>query len=480
MTPETATLLTLLVYKALLLGIGWWATTRTKSAADFFLGGRGLGAWVAAISAAASSSSAWTLLSVSGYAYLHGLAALWLFPGCVGGFALNWYAVAPRLRRTSGEALTLNEYLAGPPGGAGRTAFLRTSAAITLFCLFAYVAAQFQAAGQSLAQTFDADLATMVVVGAAIVVGYTLLGGFWAASVTDTVQGLLMAGVAIGLPLTALVTVGGPSALAGGIAELGSRTGGLYTDLGRGFGFPLAVGFALGLLGIGLGYPGQPHVVNRFMALRGERELIHGRRISMAWAIAVYSGMLLLGWCGRLLIELPSGAHEKIFLETAHELFPPVLSAILTAAVLSAIMSTADSQLLVAASTLVRDLGLGARSPASLVRTSRIVVCVLGAGATLAALETDQTIFARVLFAFSALGNAFGPLLLVTLWKGPVPPRRGLAALLTGFVLSVAAYQLAKVPGLLTGTAIEERVLPFLAAGLVALWPARRTQPPQA
>lgn len=222
MSRTDAILITLIVYKVVLLGIAWVAQRRTHDEADYFLGGRRLGPWVAAISASASSSSAWTLLGVSGAAYAWGLGALWLFPSCVGGFLLNWYVLAPPLRRLARRrgAITVSDILAGERGAAWHLTIRRVAGAIVLVSLGAYVAAQFSASGKTFAETFDLDPTTSILIGAGVVLIYTLIGGFWAVSLTDTLQGVLMAATAVVLPLGALIEVGGFGALARAIAEV--------------------------------------------------------------------------------------------------------------------------------------------------------------------------------------------------------------------------------------------------------------------
>ena len=194
MQNTTAALLTLLVYNAALIGVGLWARGRNQRVVDFYLGGRGLGAWTAAISASASSSSAWTLLGVSGVAYAWGMPALWLFPATVGGFLFNWAWVAPRLQKLSRneDAVTLSAVIAPARLGEHRRIVLRLAAAIVVFCFVFYIASQFEAAGKAFEATFALSKVTSILVGACIVLAYTMLGGFWAVSVTDTIQGLLM------------------------------------------------------------------------------------------------------------------------------------------------------------------------------------------------------------------------------------------------------------------------------------------------
>jgi sodium/proline symporter len=463
MSHAQIVLATLVAYKLVLVAIGVLAQRRTHDGLDFFLAGRQLGPTVAAVSSAASSSSAWTLLGVSGAAYAWGLGALWLFPACVGGFLINWLVLAPGLRRLSHEtgSLTVTELLAGPPGRPGRQAIIAIASLIILLSLGAYVASQFQGAGKTFGETFGLPLTTSILVGGAVVVFYTMIGGFWAVSLTDTLQGLLMAATAVALPIAAVVAVGGPVALVEGLQALPAE----YFSLTRGMPWAAGLGFIFGLLGIGLGYPGQPHVVNRYMAMRlGGPALRRARAIGIGWAVVVYAGMLLLGLCGRVLYPGLADA-EVVLIVAANGLLPAVVAGIMIAAVLSAIMSTADSQLLVAASSITHDLKIGGTSGTSLLSRSRVVVLLLSLGAVGAALYGSQEIFSRVLFAWAAMGAAFGPLLLVTVWRGPVSAPRTIVAMVCGFALSVAAYSLP--PLAWKGTL--ERVLPFIIALVVAL-----------
>lgn len=441
MTHEQTVLVTLVAYQLVLVGIGLLARRRTHDGLDFFLGARRLGPTVAAISSAASSSSAWTLLGVSGAAYGWGLGALWLFPACVGVFVLNWTIVAPGLRRLSHEtgAVTVTEILAGPADRPGRRAIVVVASAVILLSLGAYVASQFQGAGKTFGETFGLPLTASILTGAAVVVIYTMLGGFWAVSLTDTLQGILMAVTSVLLPLVALHAVGGPTGLVEGLRSL---PGADYLSLTRGLPSAAGLGFVLGLLGIGIGYPGQPHVINRYMALQQGRSILRRARvISIGWAVVVYAGMLLLGLCGRVLY--PDLADpEVVLVVAANGLLPSVAAGVMIAAVLSAIMSTADSQLLVAASSITYDLEIGRSSSWTLLSRSRLVVLFLSVGAVGAALYGSQEIFSRVLFAWAAMGSAFAPLILLTVWRGPVSVGATLSAMTAGFLLSVMAYSL--------------------------------------
>ncbi|MEJ2521920.1 MAG: sodium/proline symporter [Gammaproteobacteria bacterium] len=465
MSRGEAILYTLVAYMLVLVAIGLWATRRTRDTGDFFLGGRRLGAWVAAISASASSSSAWTLLAVSGMAYLWGTPALWLFPATLTGFLINWLWVGPRLMEASRKsgAITLTEFLAGPDattGWARRIVVL--ASVVVIFSFTFYVAAQFQAAGHAFAAAFDLRAETALLIGAGVVLVYTLLGGFWAVSVTDTLQGLLMAATALLLPLVAVAAVGGARSLADGLTALppapdGPPAAGLAS-----------VGFIAGTLGIGLGYPGQPHVVNRFMALRDSRALARGRVIAIAWAVVIYAGMLLLGLCARVLYPgLPEG--EQVLFEVANRLFAPLAAGVMIAAVLSAIMSTADSQLLVAASSVSHDLPRTPREGLTLSRLVVLAICVL---AVIIALFAPQTIFTRVLFAWHALGAAFGPPLVVKLAGRHIEPGILFAAMAVGFAGTVGLYWLPDTPG-----DWAERLLPLAASLAICIAGSRSGSP---
>ncbi len=461
-------LLTLIFYQFLMLGIGWWASKRNTDSEDYYLGGRKLGPLVAALSASASSSSAWSLLGVSGAAFAWGLPAIWLIPATISGFLINWFLIAPRLHEQSRSngALTLTEFIAGPRGDPARQVIMRMGAAVILFSFTFYIAAQFQAAGTTFASVLGIEQSTAIMVGAAVVLAYVWLGGFWAASVTDSVQGILMALSSILLPTLAIVAVGGPASLVDGL--IGNQQNGilLWTDQST---LPAALGFVCGLFGIGLGYPGQPHVVNRFMAIENQKAIVQGRRIALSWACVIYTGMVLLGWCGRLLVD-GLGDGEQLLFVLASLLLPAMLAGVMVSAILSAIMSTADSQLLVAASSVSHDLGDHHSAPEKGLTRARWVVLAIGLLAIMLAIGFPDRIFSRVLFAWQALAAAFGPLLVITLWRGPVLPAWRIAALATGFLLTVTLSWTVESPG-----DWVERLVP-LGVALVLAWLGSRSQ----
>ncbi|MEE4244352.1 MAG: sodium/proline symporter [Kangiellaceae bacterium] len=467
MADATIVLITLIIYKITLLAIGFWASKRNQSTSDFFLGGRQLGPWVAAISASASSSSAWTLLGVSGAAYLWGFSAIWLFPSVMAGFLVNWLWLAPKLRQLSisENAITVTDLLVANPNQQLATTIRRAATLIITFSFTFYIAAQFKGAGNSFTSVFDMNFTSSIVLGAAIIMLYTLLGGFWAVSVTDTLQGLLMAVTSLILPVAALMAVGGFDGLIETFREVSAP--GYGNLFGQNTGIA-AAGFALGIMGIANGYPGQPHVVNRFMALKDQDSIKHARLIAIGWAITVYSGMLILGWSARALIPvLPD--NETVFFSATQLLFSPVVAGVMIAAVLSAVMSTADSQILVVSSSIAYDNKGSHRSEQQSLLISRLSVAAVCVAAALLAIYIDQRIFDRVLFAWQAVGSAFGPILIVRVLQRSISNKVVLAAMMVGFGSTVIINSYPNLPG-----DVAERWIPFVSAMLIAWFGSRR------
>jgi sodium/proline symporter len=377
---------------------------------------------------------------------------------------LNWLVVAPRLRDATGTAITLTEYLAGPPGTPLRRPINILASLLTLGCLSIYVASQMQAAGPAFLRAFDTTPANGILLGAVVTVAYTLLGGYLAVSITDTLQGLLMAAVAAVVPIAAVLHFGGVGAFADAVASV---PGSAFTS---GFGDRtgvLAAGFALGLCGIGLGYPGQPHAVNKYMGMAPDASMAVARAVGIGWAVVLFAGMIVVGLAARAAWAVPVGEHESALYVVSHQLFPPVVDGLVLAAVLAAIMSTVDSQLLVCASCVTHDLGLGGTRRSGML-AARLTVLGVGALATAAALLLKKGVFDNVLFAWAALGSAFGPLLLVRLCVGPVAPRWAMAAMLTGGGGAIAGSYFE-----LFGPGFADRVLSWVAAGFLA-WTGSR------
>ena len=431
-------LATLVVYKIVLIAIGVWAARLNKNESDFFLGGRGLGPWVAGLSYAASTSSAWVLLGFSGFVYAFGVSALWMVPGIWLGYVLVWLWFGPRLRaETAAEGhVTASDFMAARAGPIWRPAIAALAGFLVLFTFVFYIAAQFGAAAIAFESQFALSRVESVLIGAAVILIYALLGGFWAVSLTDTLQGAIMMVIAVILPVLAVIAAGGPT----GIAQTLSQTmPGAYLDpFGGRAGFAF-LGFAIGIASIGLGTYGQPHLLARLMAVKDEAARRQGFLVAMGWGVIVYVGMASLALAGRAL--LPDVANgEALFYQLAAALLPAVLAGIVIAAILSAVMSTVDSLLIAASAAAAHDLRLVKLLKGREVLVSRTVmaaICVLAVALTL---SLPSTIFDRVLFSWSALGAAFGPIIAARV-AGAEP--RGWAiflAILFGFFTTVLFF----------------------------------------
>ena len=461
MTEQATTILTTLVlYMLTLIGIGFWAKARTRNNEDFFLGGRALGPVVGAISYSCSASSAFALLGVSGIAYVIGVSAFWVIGGSLIGAVLSWLWIAPRLMPFSNEHryLTLTDVLVHGYTGRIRTVIVRVASVIIIFTFVFYVAAQFQGAGNTFASTFDLSMMESILIGATIIAIYTFLGGFWAVSVTDTLQGLLMAFTAVLLPIAALVEIGGFGEFLTRLAAVSSPQQLSWTGSNAGL---VAAGVIIGSLSISFGAYGQPHMMVRYMAMRSEKALRQAGVISIVWYFVVYIGMCALGLMGHVLVPVTENP-ESVFFVLTEELFPPVVAGILLAAVLSAVMSTADSQLLVSGSAVAHDLGISTGNPTHKLLVSRVAIVILVLLSALVALFLHESIFNRVLVAWIALGAAFGPTLIFRLGGIRLKPAGVLTSIVTGFVAAVTFYLLPDTPG-----EILERLVPFALATLV-------------
>lgn len=409
-----------------------------------------MGGVVASLSYAAGASSAWSILGLSGIAFSIGLSAIWLLPGTITGHIVAWFFIAPRIQAAASENkhVTLTDFLVDGLSGWQRKAAILVAGVAIVFCFSFYIAAQFDGAGTALAHEFSIPTEVAILVGAAVILVYTCLGGFWAVSITDSLQAIVMFVAALILPVTAVVALGGLGPIFSSLSEQHlALTGG---NVGW-----MAAGFLVGMASIGFGPLGQPHMLNRMMALSDQVALDRARFVALSWFVIVLGGMFLTGLAGHALLEEFLGNPEELVFQLAAELLPAIASAILVVAVLSAVMSTADSQLLVAAGVASHDLKQS---------NSRIWVIAIGVAAVALALFLPESIFSRVLFAWNALGATFGPLVIQRCLRRPIQESAVPIAMAAGFVLTVFFYSLPNTVG-----DIAERVIPFVTGWLV-LW----------
>ncbi|WP_394126419.1 sodium/proline symporter PutP [Vibrio hepatarius] len=454
---------TFIAYLILMLAIGVIAYQRTKSSSDYFLGGRSLGPWPAALSAGASDMSGWLLLGLPGYAYAAGIEAFWLAGGLLVGTWLNWLITAKRLRTYSitTDALTLPEFLSRRFNDNSKMIQVISAFFILLFFLF-YTSSGLVAGGKLFETVFGLDYTTAVIIGTVCVVSYTLFGGFLAVSWTDLVQGLLMAAALLIVPITAME---------GGLGQLGNDLSAINPQLltlwNDSKGEPLSAIAIISLVAWGLGYFGQPHILARFKASRSNRDLTTARRIAVIWTGLSMVGAMLVGLVGLIYVNnsgISVDDGEKIFMLLVNSLFHPVVAGILLAAILAAVMSTADSQLLVSSSALAEDFYKQVfkkdATSEEIVMVGRIAVIGISIVALILAMTPDSSVLGLVSYAWAGFGAAFGPALVLSLYWERMNRNGALTGILVGGITIVVWKQLSGgwfdvyeiVPGIILST----------------------------
>lgn len=458
---------TFIVYLVMMLAIGVIAYQRTASSSDYFLGGRSLGPWPAALSAGASDMSGWLLLGLPGYAFGSGMEAIWLAGGLLLGTWGNWMFTAKRLRTYSieaGDALTLPEFFANRFYDKSRMLQVISAFFILLFFLF-YTSSGLVAGGKLFETVFGLEYSTALIVGTICIVSYTLFGGFLAVSWTDLVQGLLMAAALLIVPIAAIQADGGFSVMWSAIEAKNPE---LLTIFNNAKGEPLGFIAIVSLAAWGLGYFGQPHILARFAACRSNEEISTARRIAVGWSGLSMAGAMLVGLAGMLFVETQMGGvlgdGETIFMLLVNAIFHPVIAGILLAAILAAIMSTADSQLLVSSSALAEDfykqLLRKNASQKEIVMVGRLAVIGLSLIAMGLAFNPESTVLGLVSYAWAGFGAAFGPALLISLYWKNMTRNGALSGIIIGAVTVVIWKQLSGglfdmyeiVPGIIFAT----------------------------
>jgi sodium/proline symporter len=436
MAHLNVTLGTFIVYLLVITLIGWYAWRNTHNFSDYILGGRRLGRWTTAISAGASDMSGWLLLGLPGYAYVAGLEAIWIAVGLFVGTCFNWYLLAPRLRIQTerlNNALTLPEYLENRFKDNSHILRIISAAFILLFYMF-YTSSGLVASGKLFESVFGLSYTWAVVSGAIAILAYTSLGGFFAVSWTDLIQGLLMAAALSYVAIISIYYLHGIDALLSSLAIQNPELVNLFTSAsGETLGF---IGIA-SLLGWGLGYFGQPHILVRFMAISKAEQIPSSRRIALSWTFISLLSALIVGLAGTSLLgeQLPSGDSEKVFIELLNLLLHPVPAGICLAAILAAIMSTADSQLLVASSALTEDIYKIINREVTdkqLVFAGRMAVMLITVCATLLALTPDNNVLDLVAYAWAGFGATFGPVMLISLLWRPMHKTSAIIGMLGG------------------------------------------------
>ncbi|MBV35715.1 MAG: sodium/proline symporter PutP [Rickettsiales bacterium] len=438
------------IYLIFMLAIGVWAYMKTNDSSDYMLGGRGLGGAVTALSAGASDMSGWILMGLPGAIYFSGLSESWLAVFLLIGAYVNWKFIAGRLRsytEIADNALTLPDYFAGRFHDGGK--WLRIAAVVVMIVFYGYYIGSGLVAGSKLFESsFGYDYNTALLVSTIVIISYTFLGGFLAVSWTDFFQGLIIAISLVVAPIVLLVEYNGLAGITEGVKQTGealgkdnlaSFTAGLFDEKTDAFKW---IGF-LSLAAWGLGYFGQPHILARFMAIKSVNTVPQARRIGMTWMAVCVLGAVFVGFAGiayfggdfaaseyklitaeelAALNDTSGDGAEKVFLLLTQALFNPWLAGFLLAAIMAAVMSTIDSQLLAVSSSVTEDIYKPHIRPQAseteLVWVNRFVVILVAAIGIFVALGDSKNVLNLVGQAWAGFGAAFGPVIILSLlWK---------------------------------------------------------------
>ncbi|GAM15256.1 sodium/proline symporter PutP [Mesobacillus selenatarsenatis] len=420
MSNEMYQIIAIGIYMAAMLYIGWYSYKKTSNLTDYMLGGRSLGPAVTALSAGAADMSGWLLMGLPGGIYVSGLANAWIAIGLTVGAYLNWLYVAPRLRsytHVANDSITIPSFLENR--FKDDTKLLRIVSGIVILLFFTFYVSSGMVAGAVFFQSsFDLDYHTGLLLVSAVVVAYTLFGGFLAVSYTDFIQGMMMLLALLLVPIIGFAKTGGPAETFDTIRSIDPA----LLDLFKGT-------TVLGIISTaawGLGYFGQPHIITRFMAITSIKETKSARRIGMGWMIFSLIGAILTALIGLAYFtqnpDVKLDNPEAVFIVLGQIFFHPLFAGLMLAAVLAAIMSTISSQLIVTSSALTEDLYKiifkKGKSDKQYVFFGRLAVLVVAIIAAALAWVQNDTILGLVAYAWAGFGAAFGPIIILSLyWK---------------------------------------------------------------
>lgn len=446
-------LLAFAIYMIMMIVIGVVYAGKTKNSEDYFLGGRKLNGWVAALSAQASDMSGWLLMGLPGSIYAFGTGQAWIAVGLFIGTVCNWLFISSRLRRytiRANNSLTLPAYLENRFHDKKRVLLISSSLVFVIFFLV-YTASALTAGGKLFTSVFGIDYKLALTIGAVVILVYTFLGGFMAVCTTDFVQGMLMLVGILVVPIIAYFLVG-----AGNLTEVLNATGvaggaSSFLNIMHDSGSQVSVIYIISQLAWGLGYMGMPHILVRFMAVSSEKELNKSKVIAIVWVAVSLSFAVLIGIVGRAYLfptilgegDAAAISTENVFIEMIKKIFMSdmnlaFIGGLFLCGILAAIMSTADSQLLVTASSVAEDLFKGVvkrdATDKTVLAVSRATVVVVAVIAYLIALNPNSSVMGLVSNAWAGFGAAFGPVVILSLyWK-----RTNLAGAIAGIVSGAA------------------------------------------
>lgn len=447
MKVYASTIVIFILYLGFMLGIGIYFYRKGKDnkedLSDYLLGGRDLNPWVAALSAGASDMSGWLLMGLPGAAYLSGYSAAWIGIGLAIGTWANWQFVAKRFRiytEVSGNSITLSDYFQNRFKDNSKILQMVSSIFI-LFFFFVYTSSGFVAGAKLFNVVFGMDYIPALILGAVVIIAYTVLGGFAAVSWTDFFQGTLMFIALIGVPIAVFSKLGGVGPTMDSIRSINPNLLNIFKNPdGSSLGFWATVS----LVAWGFGYPGQPHITARFMAIRSHKEVKTATLIGVFWVIISLISSVLIGTLGMVYFintPLQGAAIENVFMLLIQTVLHPAVAGLFLAAVLAAVMSTADSQLLVTSSSFTKDFyQVFFKKDATekqLVKVSRISVLIVATVAFVLALNPESKVLDLVSYAWAGLGATFGPIVVMSLYWRDMTRNGAIAGMLTGGITVV-------------------------------------------
>ncbi|MBE6971577.1 MAG: sodium/proline symporter [Ruminococcaceae bacterium] len=457
---KIAEIVVFIVYLVFMLGVGVYFFFRNKDGGDktYFLGGRQMGAWVTALSAGASDMSAWVLMGLPASIYSLGIGQAWIAVGLAIGYTISWLVQAPRLRSFSivaNDSITIPQYLTNR--------FLSKSRALQILCAViflvaytVYAASSIKACGTLFNTVIGIDATVAMYIAALIIIGYTFLGGFSAVCWTDFFQGMLMLGALLIAPIFAASML--DLSAAGDMPENYWNAFASWKDIVSG-------------LGWGLGYFGMPHIIIRFMSLESQKSLKKSAKIGISWTVLIVIFSVLAGCIGRMFLGFDQAIADNslVFITMVRAIFPGIISGILLSAVLAAAMSTADSQLLAAASAFASDvykpvIRKGNATEKEMLWAGRLVVLGIAVVAVLIAANPNAgSIMDLVSNAWGVFGAAFGPAILLSLFWKRFTFSGAVAGILVGAVVDIAWL------AFLASTGIYEIIPGFIVGGIAAV-----------
>lgn len=429
-------MVTFVAYLTLILYLGIKAYKETHNLGDYILGGRRLGSVVTALSVGASDMSGWLLLGLPGAIYLSGISEVWIGVGLVIGAYFNWLFVAKPLRIYSEHAnnsITLPDYFENRFSDKSR--ILRVISALVILLFFTFYTASGLVGGAILFEnSFGLDYSVALVAGTIIIVCYTFIGGFLAVVWTDAIQAILMLLALVIAPIAVITIGGGASAVIDRMQLVNPESTSLFSQLSF-------MSF-ISLIAWGLGYFGQPHILSRFMAVENPAKLVSARRIAMSWMSIVLLGSIATGLAGiAYFADAPLDNPETVFIVLSQSLFNPWVAGIITAAILSAIMSTIDSQLLVSSSVISEDFYRAFVRPKAsekeLLLVSRAAVILIAVLALIIASDRQSGVLDLVSYAWAGFGAAFGPVILFSLFWRKMTSLSAIIGMLLGAITVV-------------------------------------------